>query len=146
MLPLLSYQGQVVACDGYTLEWLDRDGHLLHPPVQLFPTRGQLFDLSITLSTSIVTMVYRCGFLSTYTVGRPISMYQLLGFFPILASSPIEALISECFTFSLSLSSSSCWSLLPNIFLSLSFLLCGFYSCIIVSYYPQMVCRWLVCG
>ena len=60
----------MVVSDGHTLEWLDRDGHLLHPPVQLFPVRGQLFDLSITLSTSIVTMVYRCGFLSTYTVGR----------------------------------------------------------------------------
>jgi len=70
VLPLLSYGGQVVVCDGHTLEWLDRDGHLLRPPVQLFPVRGQLFDLSITLSTSIVTMVYRCGFLSTYTVGR----------------------------------------------------------------------------
>lgn len=100
VLPLLSYQGQVVVSDGYSLEWLDRDGHLLYPPVQLFPVRGQLFDLSITLSTSIVTMVYKCGFLSTYTVGRPclhvsafiagLFFYSL--FLPILSLFPLMLL------------------------------------------------------
>ena len=55
--------------DGETLDWLDRDGRSLSPPVTLYPVQGLLFDLTITASTSIVTMVYRCGFISTYTVG-----------------------------------------------------------------------------
>ena len=74
-LPLLSYTGEVVVSDGQTLEWLDKDGRSLAPPVRLFPVQGQLLDLTITLSTSIVTMVYRCGFISTYTVGRLCYMY-----------------------------------------------------------------------
>lgn len=69
VLPLVSYGGQSVLSDGKTLDWLARDGRSLAPPVQLFPVQGLLFDLTITLSTSIVTMLYRCGFIATYTVG-----------------------------------------------------------------------------
>ena len=69
VLPLVSYQGQVVLSDGQELDWLDRDGRSLAPPVHFYPVQGRLFDLTITRSTSIVTMLYRCGFISTYTVG-----------------------------------------------------------------------------
>lgn len=69
VLPLLSYNGQSVLSDGHTLAWLAHDGRSLAPPVRLFPVQGLLFDLTITLSTSIVTILYRCGFIATYTVG-----------------------------------------------------------------------------
>ena len=69
VLPLLSYNGQSVISDGQTLDWLAPDGRSLSPPVTLYPIQGLLFDLTITESTSIVTMVYRCGFIATYTVG-----------------------------------------------------------------------------
>ena len=69
VLPLVSYSGQSVVSDGRTLAWLARDGRSLAPPVRMYPVQGELFDLTITLSTSIVTMVYRCGFIATFTVG-----------------------------------------------------------------------------
>ena len=69
VLPLINYNGQSVVSDGYTLDWLARDGRSLSPPVQMYPVRGSLFDLTITRSTSIVTMLYKCGFIATFTVG-----------------------------------------------------------------------------
>jgi hypothetical protein len=74
VLPLVSIDGGSVVSDGKTLDWLAHDGRSLAPPVTLFPVQGPLFDLTITLSTSIVTILYKCGFISTYTVdGIPIS-------------------------------------------------------------------------
>ena len=69
VLPLISYGGQSVVSDGRTLAWLARDGRSLAPPVTMYPVQGALFDLTITGSTSIVTMLYKCGFIATYTVG-----------------------------------------------------------------------------
>ena len=69
VLPLVSVDGQSVVSDGQTLYWLGLDGRSLSPPVTLYPVQGLLFDLTITGKNSIVTMLYRCGFISTYTVG-----------------------------------------------------------------------------
>ena len=69
-LPLVDASGGVIATDGYFLVGYYADGTSRGDPVHLYPTQGEVFDLSITLQqANIVVLLYKCGFISTYLPG-----------------------------------------------------------------------------
>ncbi len=72
----MDYNGDFIASDGLVLEGFDSTGVPFGDPVILYPTHGELFDLSIAASK--VILLYKCGFLATYITSKFESMYKLI--------------------------------------------------------------------
>ena len=69
VLPLVDDSGGVIATDGYSLASYNSDGTKRGDPIQLHPVQGDLYDLTIT-DSSVIALVYKCGFLATYLTGK----------------------------------------------------------------------------
>ena len=70
-LPLVDSTGGVIAADGYSLVGYYSDGTPRGNPVLLYPTQGEIFDLTIATEVGVVVLLYKCGFLAAYLTSKP---------------------------------------------------------------------------
>ena len=68
VLPLVDIYGDLLASDGKVFAGYQGDGTPFGKAIHLFPTNGQLFDLTIV--NSLVVLLYKCGFLATYFTSK----------------------------------------------------------------------------
>lgn len=73
-LPLVDSTGGVIAADGYTLVGYYGDGTPRGDPVLLYPTQGEIFDLTIATGVDVVVLLYKCGFLAAYLTSKPLPL------------------------------------------------------------------------
>ena len=71
-LPLVDSTGGVIAADGYSLVGYYSDGTPRGNPVLLYPTQGEIFDLTIATEVGVVVLLYKCGFLAAYLTSKPL--------------------------------------------------------------------------
>lgn len=69
-LPLVDYTGGIIAADGYSLVGYYTNGTPRGDPVRLYPTQGDIFDLSIAAGIDAVVLLYKCGFLAIYLTSK----------------------------------------------------------------------------
>ena len=73
-LPLVDSTGGVIAADGYSLVGYYSDGTPRGDPVLLYPTQGEIFDLTIATGVDVVVLLYKCGFLAAYLTSKPLPL------------------------------------------------------------------------
>ena len=72
----MDYTGGIIAADGLSLVGYYTNGTPRGDPVRLYPTQGEIFDLSIAAGDDVMVLLYKCGFMAAYLTSKTVGSIQ----------------------------------------------------------------------